>query len=175
MNAPRCDLLRRQFDLIWSLFEYHLERLDPEDLLWEPAPLCWTVRQQADGRWIPDWAETEPDPVPVPTIGWLSWHIDWWWSTTIAHSLGRKPKDRTEVAWPGDAGRTVSRLRELREEWLGVLESLDDTDLDATAPFSWANDPEHTVAHTVAWANAELMKNVAEIGQIRLMRAVSTG
>ncbi|GAA2811591.1 hypothetical protein FHR33_001093 [Nonomuraea dietziae] len=37
----------------------------------------------ARGTWVPDWTETEPDPVPVPTIGWLSWHIGWWWSVAI--------------------------------------------------------------------------------------------
>ncbi|MEU9759477.1 hypothetical protein [Streptomyces sp. NPDC047985] len=40
----------------------------------------------------------------------------------------------------------------------------------ATAPFPWQNDPRHTVAHMVAWVNAELMKNAAEIGQLRLQR-----
>ncbi|MFJ6853551.1 DinB family protein [Streptomyces sp. NPDC091271] len=84
-------------------------------------------------------------------------------STTIAHCPGRQPQDRAEVAWPGDAGRTISRLRELRKEWLVVLEGLDDTELDAVAPLRWADDPEHTGAHTVAWVNTELMKNAAEI------------
>lgn len=28
-----------------------------------------------------------------------------------------------------------------------------------------------TVAHTVAWVNAELMKNVSEVGQLMLLRA----
>ncbi|CAM5625591.1 DNA damage-inducible protein DinB OS=Streptomyces antimycoticus OX=68175 GN=SANT12839_054040 PE=4 SV=1 [Streptomyces antimycoticus] len=70
-TTSRCALLCWQFDLTWSLFEYHLERLDAGDFLWEPAAHCWTVRRGADGAWVPDWAETEPDPVPVPTIGWL--------------------------------------------------------------------------------------------------------
>ncbi len=30
-----------------------------------------------------------------------------------------------------------------------------------------------TVAHMVGWINAELMKNAAEIGQLRLVRAAS--
>ena len=38
------------------------------------------------GVWRPDWAEAEPDPIPVPTIGWLTWHIDWWWSVAIDHA-----------------------------------------------------------------------------------------
>ncbi|KWX62190.1 30S ribosomal protein S2, partial [Mycobacterium sp. NAZ190054] len=35
------------------------------DFRWEPAEVCWTVRQDATGRWRADFAEVEPDPVPV--------------------------------------------------------------------------------------------------------------
>lgn len=173
MNASRHDLLRWQFELTWSLFEYHLERLEPEDFLWEPAPHCWTVRPNQDGAWVPDWADTEPEPVPVPTIGWLSWHIGWWWSVTIDHARGRTPRERTEITWPGDGTAAVEWLRGLRGDWLAVLDRLTDTELDATAPFPWQNDPENTIAHMLAWVNAELMKNVTEIGQLRLLRAAS--
>ena len=176
MSASRRDLLRRQFDLTWALFEYHLDRLEPEDFLWEPGPYCWTVRRSADGTWVPDWAETEPDPVPVPTIAWVSWHIGWWWSVATDHLRGRAPRERADVTWPGDGPATVAWLRGLRTDWLAALKGLDDTGLDATAPFPWPNDdPQHTVAHMIGWVNAELMKNVAEIGQLRLLRASRTG
>jgi hypothetical protein len=172
MNVSRCDLLRWQFDFTWSLFDYHLERLQPADFLWEPATLCWTVRPDATGTWVPDWAETEPDPVPVPTIGWLSWHIGWWWSVTIDHAQGREPRDRTEITWPGDGTSAVAWLRDLRTTWLTELDRLTDADLDAPAPpFPWPPDSEHTVAHVIAWVNSELMKNVTEIGQLRMLRA----
>ncbi|MDP9608313.1 MULTISPECIES: DinB family protein [Streptomyces] len=172
-TTSRPALLRWQFDLTWSLFEFHLERLAPDDFLWEPATHSWTVRQGADGAWAPDWAETEPDPVPVPTIGWLSWHIGWWWSVTIDHARGRRPRERTEITWPGDGKAAIEWLRGLRGEWVAVLERFTEKDLDGIAPFPWDRDPEHTVAHMVAWVNAELMKNAAEIGQLRLLRAAS--
>ena len=142
MSASRRDLLRWQFDLTWALFEYHLERLRPEDFLWEPGPLCWTVRQAADGSWVPDWADTEPDPVPVPTIAWVSWHIGWWWSVAADHLHGRPPRERTAVTWPGDGESTVAWLRDLRTDWLAALDALDaDTALDAEAQFPSPNDP----------------------------------
>lgn len=165
------DLLRRQFDLTWSLFEYHLERLEPDDFLWEPVGNCWTVRRADDGTWVPDFAESEPDPVPVPTIGWLSWHIGWWWSVAVDHARSRAPRERGDITWPGAGEPAVEWLRGLRADWLEALDRLTDADLDSTAPFPWQNDPRHTVAHMVAWVNAELMKNVAEIGQLRLQRA----
>lgn len=36
-------------------------------------------------------------------------------------------------------------------ERLESLDRLTDADLDATAPFPWQNDPEHTVAHMAGW------------------------
>ncbi|MBQ1119878.1 DinB family protein [Streptomyces sp. B15] len=168
---PAFALLCWQFDLTWSLFEYHLERLEPDDFFWEPAANCWTVRRADDGTWVPDWAESEPDPVPVPTIGWLSWHIGWWWSVTIDHAHGRRPRERADIIWPGAGKPAVEWLRGLRGDWLEALDRFTEADLDSTAPFPWQNDPQHTVAHMVAWVNAELMKNAAEIGQLRLQRA----
>nr|WP_228447699.1 DinB family protein [Streptomyces paludis] len=164
-------MLRGQFDLTWALFEYHLERLEPADVLWEPAPHCWTVRQDATGAWAPDWAEEEPDPVPVPTIAWLTWHIGWWWSTAADHARGRAPRDRTDITWPGDGASAVAWLRGLRDDWTAVLDGLTDAGLDAVAPFPWPREAGRTVADMAGWVNAELMKNVAEIGQLRLLRA----
>ncbi|MEU4892070.1 DinB family protein [Streptomyces sp. NPDC044780] len=173
MDSPRCDLLRWQFGLTWSLFEYHLERLAPEDSLWEPAAECWTVRRDAGGSWVPDWADTEPDPVPVPTIGWVSWHLGWWLGVTTDHVCGRTPRERADIVWPGPGDAAIAWLRGLRDDWLSGLDHLTDADLDRAATFPWERDPERTVAHTVAWVNAELMKNVSEIGQLRLLRAAS--
>ncbi|MFF0739360.1 DinB family protein [Streptomyces sp. NPDC004111] len=176
MTSPRCDVPRWQFELTWSLFEYHLERLEPADLLWEPAALCWNVRRDATGGWVPDWADAEPDPVPVPTAGWVSWHLGWWLSVATDHVHGRTPRAREEIVWPGTRdGAVADWLRGLRTDWLAGLDRLTDADLDRTAAFPWNDDPGRTVAHTVAWVNAELMKNVAEIGQLRLLRAASPG
>ncbi|WP_232661767.1 DinB family protein [Pseudonocardia sp. TRM90224] len=173
MPASRLELLRWQFDLTWSLFEFHLDRLDAEDPLWPPAPLHWTVHPAADGSWVPDWSEEDLDPIPVPTIAWTTWHIGWWWSVTIDHLRGRTPRERREVGWPGDAVQTVEWLRELRKDWVDVLDGLSDADLDAVATFPWQGDPAFTLGHTLAWVNTELTKNVAEIGQLRLVRAAT--
>ncbi|NYJ32457.1 DinB family protein [Nocardiopsis aegyptia] len=120
MTDRRATLLSSQFDLTWALFEYHLDRLVPEDFLWEPARVCWTVR------------------------------------------------NRDEIRWPGPE-ECVAWLRDLRERWSRVLEQA--PDLDAPAPLPWPEGSGMTVADTPAWVNAELMKNAAEIGRLRLLRA----
>ncbi|WP_380168918.1 DinB family protein [Jannaschia sp. R86511] len=166
-------LQRWQLDLTWALAEVHLADLTTEDCLWEPATLCWTVHQEDDGRWFPDWQVPEPEPVPVPTIGWLTWHLGWWWGTAADHLVGRDIRNRTDVAWPGDAESTVQWLHVLHEEWAEVLDTLTEEKLDKPSAFPWQAESGLTKAHTVAWVNAELMKNVAEIGNLRLLRAAT--
>jgi DinB superfamily len=149
------SVLIEQFDLVWALAQLHLDALVEEDFLWEPAGLIWTVHPGDDGLWRPDFAEQEPNPIPVPTIAWLTWHIDWWWSTALAHATGEVAPDRAQVFWPGTGAAAVARIRELADAWRPVLSRLADTER----------------APTAAWLNVELMKNVAEIGQLRLIRA----
>ncbi|MFQ6397609.1 DinB family protein [Nocardia sp. KC 131] len=171
MDTSGSTVLRWQFDLVWSLFEFHLDRLEDDDYLWEPVGLCWTLRRDERGVWVPDWADSEPDPIPVPTIGWISWHIGWWWSVAIDHMRERAPRDRTEIEWPGPGPAVTDWLHGLRKEWLRILNQIAEADLDAPAAFPWQGESGMSVAHTLAWVNGELMKNVAEIGQLRLLRA----
>ena len=168
-------LLRWQFELTWSLLDYHLAALTDDDCRWEPADPCWSVRPDADGRWLPDWVEPEPDPAPATTIGWVSWHIGWWWGETLARATGNTAPPREEVSWPGDAASTVSWLRGLRDQWLALLDRCTDDDLARVAPFPWQGRDDRTVAHMIGWVNAELMKNTAELGQLRLLRLAVTG
>lgn len=162
--------LRNQFELAWALADLHLSALIDEDHVWEPGPLVWTVHEDPSGRWWPDFADVEPDPIPVPTIGWLTWHMIFWWSTALAHLDGRPPPPRSEIDWPGPAA-AVQRIRVLSARWSGLLNSLTDTDLAVPAAFPWGPDSGRSLADMVLWLNVELAKNAAEIGQLRLQRA----
>lgn len=164
------DEVRRQFDVAWALTEFHLAALVEADFGWEPADLCWTVRCDASGRWRADFAEIEPDPVPVPTIAWLTWHIDFWWSAAIASLAGRTPAAPADVSWPGSGDAAVARIRDLAEQWRNTLPQLN---FGAPAVFPWGEDAGRTVADTALWVTVELTKNAAEIGQLRLLRAAS--
>lgn len=170
MPIPSVALV--QCDLTWALFDHHLTRLDPAAVRWEPGPVVGTVRPDGDGVWRPDWAGTEPDPVPVPTIAWLAWHVLWWWGTAADHLAGDPPRARENVIWPGDDA-VVDALRGLHDRWRSLLAAATDDDLDRAAPFPWPEGSGPTVAHMLAWVNAELMKNAAEIGQLCLQHATS--
>lgn len=165
------DQIRRQFDLSWALTELHLTSLVEADFLWEPAELCWTVRPDSDGRWHADFAAAEPDPVPVPTIAWLTWHIDYWWSAALASLHAQPLRDAAEVRWPGNGPAAVTRLDMLAARWRELLAALTVERLAEPAAFPWGPAEDRTVADTVLWVTVELTKNAAEIGQLRLLRA----
>lgn len=164
------DLIRWQFDLTWALATHHLDRLTDDDLTWVPAPLHWTVHPGPDGRWTPDWADTEPEPVPAPTGAWIGWHLLWWWGTARDELAGHPRRERTGVVWPGTAAGFVTALHGLAEDWRGALGTADPA---RPVTFPWPDG--HTVGHLTAWVNAELMKNVAELGQLRLLRGAGAG
>jgi hypothetical protein len=165
------DEARRQFDLAWALTEFHLGELTEEDFGWAPAELCWTVHRDEAGRWHADFADVEPDPVPVPTIAWLTWHIDYWWSAAIDTLAGRTPPAARDVCWAGTGHGAAARLRALAGQWRDVLASLTAAQLGEPSEFPWGAGQDRCVADTVLWVTVELTKNAAEIGQLRLLRA----
>ena len=86
--------------------------------------------------------------------------------------VGLRGRGRQAAALGAAVGAAaVAWLRELREEWTAVLDGLDDAALDRPSAYPWDAEAGLTVGHTAAWVNAELMKNAAEIGQLRLRYA----
>lgn len=172
MTATRTiDAAVRQFDVIWSFAELHLDALVEDDFHWRPAELTWTVHRDGDGVWRPDWSDTEPDPIPVPTTAWLTWQVIWWWSTALDELSGVPHRPREDVTWPGTGAAAVSEIRSLASRWRAALSHLRDEDLGVPTAFPWVDDPSRTLEDTVLWVNVELMKNMSEIGQLRLLRA----
>ncbi len=83
----------------------------------------------------------------------------------LAATRGEKPAAYHEVAWPGSAAAVVQRLEALSAEWAAVLDSLEESDLERPLAYPWSEPRPLRLA--LAWANSELMKNVAEMGCVR--------
>lgn len=160
--TPLIETLTWQFRMTWSLGrDFWLPALTDDLLLWRQAPSAASMRFGTDGTWQPDWDE-DPDPVPPATAGWLTWHIQWWWTSAIASFRGEPIPERESIRWPVTADAVRTTLSELADTWHSMLEVLDDSLLERPAAFPWP-DPR-PVRHLVAWVNSELMKNLAELG-----------
>lgn len=164
MTSNHLDTLRWQYGLTWKLTEYYLPNLTDEACLWEPTLGSWNVRRAANGTWRPDWIEPEPDPPPTVTIGWLTWHILWWWSGLLAAIRDEPPIPREVVFWPGSAEAVRRQLATLSADWTGVLSRLEENELDK--PFTYPWQEPRPLRYAVAWCNSELMKNIAEVGYV---------
>ncbi|MFD5316492.1 DinB family protein [Streptomyces sp. NPDC127098] len=175
-TPPRVELLTNQLDMVWSLFEYHLPALDDDACRFEPTPDSWTVRQDAAGRWVADWQVPEPEPAPATSIGWLTWHIGYWWTTALGHCFRDGAPDREDITWPGDAASATDWLRGLKDDWRTALQSLTDADLDSTErtrTLPWGEGMR--LVDIAGWVNFELAKNVSEIGYVLRLHAAAAG
>ncbi|MGH9891020.1 MAG: DinB family protein, partial [bacterium] len=53
-----------------------LSGLTDDEYLWDPGPGCWSVRPSGEGWFVPDLKRPHPEPPPLTTIAWLTWHLN---------------------------------------------------------------------------------------------------
>jgi hypothetical protein len=164
------DYLLRQFDIAWRLASYHLDGLTTDECLWRPAPSGPHVSQADEWTWRADWPEQEGYDLGPPSIAWITWHIGFWWSMALDHTLGEATLTREEVAWPGDADGVRQWLEGLQERWRGFLETVTDDELASSERVRWPFR-DRPLGDLAAWVNVELTKNAAEIGYARFLYA----
>lgn len=165
------DTLIRQFDIAWQLTSYHLTDLTTAECLWRPAARGLHLRQDSSGTWHGEWPDHEGYDLGPPSLGWITWHMLFWWSMTLDHCFSAGTLTREAVCWPGDADAVRGQLDRLRETWLARLDALHDGDLRDTARTRWPVQ-DRPFADVVAWVNIELTKNAAELGYGRFLHAV---
>ena len=71
----RVELLLAEMDEVHQRLRERLVGLTDDEYFWEPVPGCWTIRRDASGAWVADYAEPDPEPAPVTTIGWRLVHV----------------------------------------------------------------------------------------------------
>ena len=173
-REPALDVrtvLLRQYDLAWRLADHHLRSLTTAECLWRPAAAGLHVRVAPDRGWIADWPDHEGYDLGPPSIAWLTWHVDFWWSMAHDHSFADATLAREDVRWPGDADAVRERIAGHHQRWRAAVEALPDEELRGRERTRW---PFHgrPFADVVAWVNVELTKNAAEIGYVRFLYAV---
>ncbi len=163
--------LIRQLDTAWKLTALHLNGLTTGECLWRPARQGLHVHQHSDGGWRADWPTHEGYDLGPPSIGWLTWHLGFWWSMVLDHSFGDGTLAREQILWPGSAEGVSGWVGRLQVEWREALVGLTDDDLRSTRRTRWPFQ-HRPFGDVVAWANVELAKNAAEIGYARFLYAV---
>jgi hypothetical protein len=168
--AEARDYLIRQLDLAWQLASYHLDGLTTEECLWRPAREGLHVHRAADGEWDADWPDRESYDLGPPSIGWVTWHLGFWWSMVLDHSFGPGHLIREKVRWPGSAEGVREWVGRLQHQWRTALAAISDDDLGSTERTRWPMQ-DRPFGDVIAWANVELTKNAAEIGYARFLYA----
>ena len=118
-------------DGTWERTRRRLEGLTDEELLWSPAPACWTVRPLADGTWITDGTVEQRVAPPFTTIAWRMVHLigcygsdrnSRWLGVEVPHP----PIEDSVVPAPHTAATSLELLERAHERWRAVLEVADD-------------------------------------------------
>ncbi|MCE9669813.1 DinB family protein [Myxococcus stipitatus] len=174
MTNPIRDTLLGQLDIAWALTSYHLEGLTTEECLRRPGRVGLHVHPGADGAWRADWPEHEGYGLGPASVAWLTWHLGFWWSMVLDHSLGAATLTREAVSWPGSADEVRAWVGGLHARWRSAVEGLTDEDLRSSERTRWPLQGK-PFGDIVAWVNLELMKNAAELGYARFVLAVANG
>ena len=172
MSVELRMVLLQQYDIAWALTDYHLTDLRTEECVWRPAAAGLHVHLGPDGEWSADWPTHEGYGLGPSSIGWLTWHLEFWWTMVLDHSFGDATLAREQVRWPGTAEAVSNRIRQLAHQWRGRLEGMSEEDLRSTERTRWPFQAR-PFQDVVAWLNVELTKNAAEIGYARFLYATA--
>ena len=158
--------LQQVSDECWGRTRGRLEGLTDDELLWEPAPGCWTVRPLADGTWIKDGSVESAAPPPFTTIAWRMIHlIGCYGSMRNSRWVG------VEVPLPP----IEDALDPAHERWDAVLAAADDVVLAALIGPIGGQYAEATRAALLLHQLDEVIHHGAEIAVVRdLYRAQRT-
>lgn len=163
---------QQQQDLL-GLSEYTFGRtrerlagLTEDELFWEPATWCWSIRRIGD-RWQSDGSAFPPAAPVITTIAWRLAHlVDVYGSTRNPTWLGTPVPD--ELRGPtGTVAGELERLDAGFARWKAALEATDDDVLAATLGSVGGQYADGTKAAFVLHQLDEAIHHGAEIGVLR--------
>jgi hypothetical protein len=173
------DAVLTQVDVWWFAFRRRLEGLTDDELLWEPAPGCWTVRPGDDGlaryEWPPG-SRGEQVP-PFTTAAWRLCHIGVACLVGWTLHLERTPDTQAAIdatPFPLTAAEVIAFVEHWYERWRAAVGALSDDELwgpisafmptDAPTMFLAADQP---LVHHLLHQHRELIHHGAEVALLR--------
>lgn len=125
-----------------------LPQADLDRCLWRPSANVATVRNVA-ARWYADEVDEATTPLPEATIGWLMWHIEWWWTNTGRAVAGEPLVMPADQPWSGSTDGLVAAKR----AWDNTLATA-----DLEGAVTGLMPTPQPFAFVAAWVNFELTK-----------------
>lgn len=101
-----------QLDMCWQLYLYHTANLEEDEALWAFNSKSLQVRKQDNG-WTVDWPEKESYDMGPSSIGWIMWHMIYWWTTALDYNFGNGTLQREDILWPGSVKETKAKIQSL--------------------------------------------------------------
>jgi hypothetical protein len=180
------DLLVDQSDDVFGRTWRRLVGLTDAELVWEPAPHCWSVRERADGSVRADWAPYIGDgettgsgylrktrtggdprqPPPFTNLAWRLWHLTGVYASTHhARALLGDTVDRAAPPPRHTASAALDELDAAHARWREVLTGLTDEQLEE--PAAGSRDALRPKVGYVMYMIDEFTHHGAEIGVLR--------
>jgi hypothetical protein len=168
-----------QWDYMTGQLLGRLDGLTDEELLWEPAPVVWTVVRRPDGRTTPDqraW-DIGPDATPPRTLAWSIGHLGAGCLVRADWLVGEHRLTDDELDWPMTSGEAVDFLRAGLDAWRDGLAVMTEEDLGTVGRSAYPDgmDPELPLMDIVWWVNKELIEHAAEIWYVRDLYRAARG
>jgi hypothetical protein len=135
--VSRVELLTTAMEASYARLHARLEGLTDEELFWQPLPDCWTIHQDASGRWTYDYAVPDPDPAPLTTLGWQLVHLAT--SKLMYHewAFGAARLTWPELDVPHTAATATRLLEQAHEQLRQDLRALSEIELDEPRRTNW--------------------------------------
>jgi hypothetical protein len=169
----RAELLLAAMDEVYGRLRARLAGLADAEYFWEPVPGCWTVHRDGSGAWVADYAEPDPDPAPLTTIGWRLTHLADCKLIYHEWAFGARRLSFPDLAAPATAADALARLEEGQRRLRAALAGLGDEELDG---LRWTNWGERWPAWRVLWAMIDHdAHHGGEIGCLRDLYRVTAG
>ncbi len=176
------EKLRQEFldlsDKFYNRFTGRLDGLTDEEYFWEPAPDCWSLAADADGKLQMRWGLIFDEIAPVTTIAWRYTHIiDLFAEDRCARNVGLEPE--TENLFADGAPPDARRAREMFEQafarWKRYISAMDiDRAFDPIGPVG-RGFAHVRRASFVLHILDEAIHHGAEIGVLRDLWAAENG
>jgi uncharacterized damage-inducible protein DinB len=144
------ELFNRQLQAAFAMLRERVDGLTDEEFWWAPVGGdVWTVREQADGRWMADYEEPDPIPAPFTTIGWRLVHVleCKLMYEEYAFGAGQLRWDR-DLSSPHSASEALAQLDRYQERLVRSVEGLTEDDLDREVLTNWG---EKWPAWRIVW------------------------